>query len=89
MGVREDPVTGASVDTAIDAAKNEYDKWNQLADTQMNLDDYAASERRFNEAESFIFDEMKTNVSSVDVARMAELNDAAWWDFASHPGATS
>ncbi|MFD3748201.1 polymorphic toxin type 44 domain-containing protein [Nocardia sp. NPDC058633] len=83
MGVRVDPVTGASVDTAIDEAKNEYNKWKQLADTQMNLDDYTMSEERFIEAESFIFDEMKRNVNSADVARMAELNDADWWEVAS------
>lgn len=82
-GTGVDPITGEPIDNAIDRARNEYGKWQQLADTQMNLDDYTESENRFTRAEEFIFDEMKTNVASAEVERMSQLNDPSWWEIAS------
>ncbi|MGQ4600377.1 polymorphic toxin type 44 domain-containing protein [Nocardia sp. R6R-6] len=83
MGVRVDPTTGEPIDTALEWAKNEYSKWQQLADKQLNLADYTDSENRFTRAEKFIFDEMKTNIASTEVARMSHLNNPNWWEFAS------
>ncbi|MFC8530679.1 polymorphic toxin type 44 domain-containing protein [Nocardia sp. NPDC057227] len=78
-GTGVDPITGEPIDNALDRARHEYSKWRQLADTQMNLDDYTESEKRFTRAEEFIFDEMKTNIASTEVARMSQLNEPHWW----------
>ncbi|MFC8044422.1 polymorphic toxin type 44 domain-containing protein [Nocardia sp. NPDC057353] len=82
-GTGVDSITGEPIDNAIDRARNEYGKWQQLADTQMNLDDYTESENRFTRAGEFIFHEMKTNVASAEVERMSQLNDPNWWEIAS------
>ncbi|WP_278266204.1 polymorphic toxin type 44 domain-containing protein [Nocardia sp. AG03] len=80
MGLRHLPGTRISIDDVIERRVKELNKWNQLAKTQMNLSDYSASEQRFNDAESYIFDEMIRNVNSAEVSRMSHLNDHEWWE---------
>ncbi|WP_336086193.1 polymorphic toxin type 44 domain-containing protein [Nocardia sp. SSK8] len=80
MGIRHLPGTRISIDDVIEKRVKELNKWNQLAETQMKLSDYSVSEQRFNDAESYMFDEMIRNVNSDEVSRMSHLNDHEWWE---------
>lgn len=75
MGVRHDPVTGRTVDDALETAKNDLRKWSEVSSNAMYAASYTTSEGRFRNAESYIFGEMHKNVRSGEVATMALLNN--------------